>query len=438
MNHIKRLFSLLTAALLTIAALAQSNGSNSSYSRFGLGTSNNQSVGFNRAMSGVAQGMRHGEHVNAQNPASYAAIDSLTFIFDAGMGIQRGHMKANGSSVNAFNASLEYVTAGFRLRKGLGMSVGFMPYTTIGYNFTNTTQVGSSHTTGLAITSDNQYYGNGGLHQIYMGIGWNPFADLSIGVNVGYLWGDYSHSLVQTFYEGGSVSTNYNTQNEVWSSDLKTYKLDIGAQYPIRLNAKNTLTLGATASLGHGIGSEVTLMRFTSQGDTLQSKAKNAFELPYAIQAGASWKYNAKLTVGADYTLERWAGCKVPVSHTTATSSSINVATDQYLNRHRVAVGAEYMINPQGRKYGDHIHYRLGASYTTPNVKVNGQDGPQEYGITAGVALPLNTRTRSLVNVTVEWLRRAPRNKGLITENYLMLHAGVTFNEAWFMKWKFQ
>ena len=440
MIQIKRLLSLTLTMLTVLTTWAQSNGSNSSYSRFGLGTSNNQSQGFNRAMAGVAQGMRNGEKINYLNPASYAAIDSLTFLFDVGMGIQQGHIKSSGNSLNAFNASLEYVNAAFRMKKGLGMSIGFLPYTTIGYNFTNSKAVGSTYTTAKTIRTETNYYGNGGLHQMYMGVGWNPVADLSIGANIGYLWGAYDHSLVQQFYEGTSTSSNsnYNSQNELWTSDIKTYKIDFGVQYPIKINKKNMLTLGVSTSIGHNIASEVTLMRFTSQGDTLTSKAKNAFELPYTISGGASWQHKENLIIAADYTLERWDGCKVPVSQTTPTTSTINVATDQYLNRHRIALGAEYFINPLGRKYRELIRYRLGVSYATPNIKVNGQNGPAEYGITAGVALPLTTRSKSLINVTAEWMRRSPSTKGQITENYLMLHMGITFNEAWFLKWKFQ
>ena len=438
MTQIKRIACLAFALLISVLLAAQSNGSNSSYSRFGLGTSNDQSQGFNRAMGGVAQGMRDGDKVNFLNPASYAAIDSLTFLFDVGMGLQQGHMKGNGKSMNVFNASLEYINTGFRMRKGLGMSIGFIPYTTIGYNFDSSQQVGNSFTSAKSISTETNYYGNGGLHEMYVGVGWNPFADLNIGANIGYLWGAYTHSLAQQFYEGGNSSTSYNTQNEVWNSDIKTYKIDFGVQYPIKINKKNKLTIGASTSLGHNIGSEVTLLRYTSHGDTLTSKTKNAFELPFTISGGLSWRRGENLTIAADYTQERWEGCKVPISYSTATASSIKLATNQYLNRHRISAGAEYHINPLGRKYGELIRYRLGASYATPNIKVNGQNGPKEYGITAGVALPLTTRSKSLINVTAQWLCRKPSTEGQITENYLMLHLGITFNEAWFMKWKFQ
>ena len=79
--------SLATALLLSAAtygAMAQS-GTNSPYSQFGLGVLADQSSSMNRGMNGVALGFHEGNQINYLNPASYASIDSLSFIFDAGI-----------------------------------------------------------------------------------------------------------------------------------------------------------------------------------------------------------------------------------------------------------------------------------------------------------------------------------------------------------------
>ena len=443
MTQIKRFIALLAIIATTCTATAQTNGCNSSYSRFGLGTLCDQSQGQNRGMGGVAQGLRNPIQVNMQNPASYSAIDSLTFIFDAGMTMQTGRLTGNKTSINVLNAMLDYVNTGFRIRRGLGMSVGFVPYANIGYNFSETHPVGNSYTTGQAITSKTTYYGNGGLHQMYMGIGWNPFAGLSVGANIGYLWGTYSNSLAQQFYEGNSAtsSTNYSTQNEDWSSEVRSYKADIGVQYPIQIDKDNLLTVGATVGIGHKIGSTVTMLRYTSQGDTIERKADKAFELPYTVSSGLTWQKmgqkGGQLTVGADYAIQLWDGCRLPISQSTATNTDIVLSTEQYQNMHRATVGADYIHNPYG-KYLERMHFRVGASYTTAYAKVNGTNGPSEMRLTAGTALPLKTGTRSLINVSLEWLLRNPSAKNQIRENYFMVHMGITVNEAWFMKRRFQ
>lgn len=427
---------------LTLATMAQSNGSNSSYSRYGLGTLSEQSQTFNRGMAGVSLGIRSGNRVNMQNPASYSAIDSLSFIFDIGMSLQYGHLADSHNSVNVRNTSFSNVNAGFRVAKGLGMSFGFVPFSTIGYNFKAEGHVGNGFTTAQPITTNTTYAGTGGIHQIYLGAGWNPFAKLSIGANVSYLWGEYQHSMVQTFYEGGTISAAYNSQNSTYTADINSYKIDFGVQYPIRLSETDWLTLGATYGLGHSLNSDATMHRYTSASDTVTSKAADAFSIPHTYGGGFSWTHKAQWIVAGDFIYEQWDGCKLPVATTDASNISYKVRTDQFTNRSRYRLGIEYTPNALSReKYAKTIKYRLGFNYTTPYTKVNNNDGPSEYHLTAGIGLPLSTRKlsgKSVANVSLEWMMRKASTAHLIKENYLMLNLGVTFNERWFQKWQIE
>lgn len=58
------------------------NNTNSPYTRYGYGHLSDQGSSNSKAMGGVAYGLRDGSQVNFANPASYTAVDSLTFIFD--------------------------------------------------------------------------------------------------------------------------------------------------------------------------------------------------------------------------------------------------------------------------------------------------------------------------------------------------------------------
>ena len=141
------------ASTLCINMMAQSNGSSSSYSCFGLGTLENQGQAYNKAMGGTGLGFRAGNRINILNPASYSAIDSTTLLLDAGMTAAIGQMKQNGNSINIYQCQRDYVNVGFRLYRNLGLSAGFMPYTTIGYNFSTTSRVGKDPNSLQTITS---------------------------------------------------------------------------------------------------------------------------------------------------------------------------------------------------------------------------------------------------------------------------------------------
>ena len=430
----------MLASLMCAHAAAQGNGSNSSYSRFGLGTLNDQSVGFNKAMGGVGKAIRPTNRINPGNPASYSAVDSLTMLIDGGMTFSTGQYKQGGSTLKVNNCSFDYVTAGFRLRKGLGFSLGMLPYTTIGYSFATESKVTNDFNTTQTITSHSAFSGDGGLHQLYAGVGWNPFAALSIGVNVGYVWGSYSHTLSQTFDEGGTTSGLYSGLHSDCESDIQTYKIDLGAQYPIRLNPENWLTVGVTVGLGHKIKSDAVLSRYTSVGDSTQVTAKSPFDLPYTYGGGLAWQHKNTLLVAADYKYENWGDCRTPHSSTESGELTYFGAKGDYKNRSRFAVGAQYTPDPTDKRYVKRMQYRVGANYSTPYLRVNGIDGPSDMTLSAGLGLPVSNKynNRSMINLNLQWLRRKPSSASLITENYFMVNVGFTFNENWFMKFKIQ
>ena len=433
-NH--KIIFCLWLAMATLCASAQTNGSNSPYSRFGLGSLKDQSQGFNKGMGGVALGFREGNCLNMQNPASYSAIDSLSFLFDVGITLQNTNFKSGNSSVNAHNTSLDYVHAGFRLAPGLGFAFGFVPYSTIGYNYSESRFLGNHFNSGSTMTYTNTYSGDGGLHEVYIGLGWNPFADLSIGANFGYLWGNYSQNTTQTFYEDGTATSSSNGLRRQINANLHSYKIDIGAQYPIRLNAKSLLTIGATYTIGHAIPSAAHYNSFVANGDTTRATIKKAFDLPTAFGIGLAWAYKTQWKAGLDVTHQRWADARTPQ----IIDNEFVSTAENYENRTKIAVGGEFQPDRYHNKYLRRVRYRIGASFATPYYKVNGQNGPMEYSLTAGFGLPVsnNISNRSVINVSFQWVRNAPSTNSLITENSLRLNVGVTFNERWFMKWRIQ
>ena len=170
------------ATLLSVAltSFAQS-GTNSPYSQYGLGQLSEQSGGFNRGMNGLALGFHEHNQVNHLNPASYSEIDSLTFIFDVGMSGQVTNFKEGGKKLNANNADFEYAVAAFRAFRHLGVSFGILPYTNVGYNYSQTVELNDGNKT----VATNTYSGTGGIHLVYLGAGWQPLRGLSIGAKPG-------------------------------------------------------------------------------------------------------------------------------------------------------------------------------------------------------------------------------------------------------------
>ncbi len=428
-----RRFTLLVVSVgLALPSFSQS-GTNSPYSQYGWGVMSDQTSGFNRGMNGIGIGLRDSRQVNFLNPASYSAMDSLMFLFDGGVSGHITQMKEGGNSISRKNANFEYAVAGFRVARHLGVSIGIIPYTNVGYSYATTLPIGESST----YTYTNTYTGSGGLRQVYAGIGWEPLRGLSIGMNAAYMWGDYEKWVVNSY------SDKYtNTLSKLYRADVSTYQLGFGLQYAARITSKDNLTLGLTYTMGHKMEADPTCIitstnSQTGVSDTTRFEINEKVGLPHIFGAGMGWHHGTKWKVGIDYTLQKWSGVDFPEYKLVNHVPTYSLNPSYFEDRHKVNVGGEYCPDMTGRSFMKRIRYRAGASYASSYFKVNGKDGPKEVSVSAGVGIPIinNYNNRSILNLSVQWVRNAA--SGLLTENTYRLNIGFTFNERWFQKWKF-
>ena len=428
----KKIISTVTLGSLCVAPAIAQSGTNSPYSQYGLGQLSEQTSGFNRGMNGLGLGFREHNQINYINPASYSAIDSLTFIFDAGLSGQITNFSENGQKKNANNADFEYAVAGFRVAKHLGVSFGVIPFTNVGYNYSISDYLDGNKNS----IYTNTYDGRGGIHQVYFGAGWEFVKGLSVGANVSYLWGDIDRSVVNSYSDG-----YINTLSKYYTATVSSYKLDFGLQYEFNLNKKNSLTLGLTYGLGHKLNADPTCMIIsmnttTAVADTTSYTVHNGLEIPTALGGGLAWNHRNRLKLGADFTYQKWGDTKFPVYSVNNDIPSYSLNDKYYSDRYKVTFGGEFCNNELSRNFFDRIRFRAGASYASSYYKVNGLDGPDEVSVSVGFGIPIvnSYNNRSILNISGQWVHSAA--EGLLTENTFRINIGITFNERWFMKWK--
>lgn len=407
----KRILAILLIMFSVIGAMAD-NGINSPYSRYGVGVLADQSLGTNRQMGGLGYALRSHRFVNLKNPASFSTADTLTMLFEAGFSMQNVNFKEGSKRINAKNASFDYVAMQFRLCKGLGMSAGFLPYSNVGYSFSTTSSQGTNE------VHSETYNGTGGLYQPYIGLGWSPFSWFAAGVTGSYIYGDITHQVVSEFANSTNRSKTYN-------AIIRNYKVDFGVQFMSKLAAKHHLTLGATYSLGHDMNAKATLTETTSDA-TNETSIPSGFVLPNTYGGGFAYKYDDQWTIGADYTYEQWSAATF--------FDAISTGTD----RSKISIGVEYSPKELSKNLLKMMNYRAGIHYAQPYTRINGHEGCDEYGISAGVSVPFynnnNSYSHGTLHISGQFIHLRPRSAGLITENYLRINIGITFNESWFMK----
>ena len=402
----KKILFIVFALSLSIGVSAQ-NMTSSPYSRYAYGDLNeNVPTGF-RAMGGVGFGMRSNRAVNPAQPASYTSMDSLTFMFDVAASACWSHYKDAGGVKNKGNGNLEYVTMQFPLyKRWIAMSVGLLPYSSVGYNIVLNDSLSDYHFT-------KTYYGEGNISQVYGGLSFNILNWFALGANVYYMWGELSRTRALVFEEAGLNST---IQSEILS--VSNVRARFGAQV-FHTFGKHTVNLGAVFESKMKLNSELLLI----ETQTLDSIPiyQDGWQLPTVWGVGASYCWDGRLTIAFDYERQLMA------------SALYNGMAGHYSglqDKSRYALGIEYRHNPLGRKYIDQVRWRVGANMQDEYLA---SIGARRYTAAIGIGLPLPT-IGTIINTTVEYSHRG-KTSGL-EEHSLRFTLGVAIAETWFFKRK--
>ncbi len=447
--NIRKKRHLLLIALLTITPLlhAQHVGSNSPYGRYGYGLLVNPSVGASESMGGISYGLRRSQHVNPGNPASYSKLDSLTFIFDFGVS---GHYSGLNDGTNKqgfYNGNLDYAAIQFPLFWKMGGSIGLLPYSKAGYNFGTGRSLSN-------IQYEEMYRGTGGLSQIYAGVAWEPLKYLSLGANLSYLFGNFSHSSVVV--PRSTVSSALVGETTQMFS-IRDFKYDIGVQLTYPISRFKSVTLGLVYSPELNMHADVNPSEKLYVSDPYQNPwqspaqvlttdtLRNAdFDLPHTFGLGLTYQ-TTNLLVGIDGTYEGWKGMAYPNKLDELTME------ERFNNVFRINTGFEYVADPYNPNFFKRVRFRGGLSYGNSYVNVSvfnpaksneriGIGSFKELGVNVGLGLPmhdLRTGHVSMVNIGFGYSRHQPDSDHMIKQDMFKISVSMSFNEFWFFKRQF-
>ena len=389
------------------------NSTNSPYTRYGYGDLANRSFGAGRSMGGIGIGLRSSRQINPMNPASYACMDSMTFLFDFGASFHASLYKDGTNKQKSLNGNVEYMAMQFPILKRAAMSIGLTPFSHVGYRF------GEAKT-----SSDGAYYfesfeGIGGLNQLYAGLSIELWKKrLSIGANINYLFGSITHTAI----------TEYSSANTTRITGIQMMKLndatfDFGLQYVQPLTKTDKMNVGLVYNPQKRL-KNINYETISNGSDIILNDTVNnrAHDYPVGYGIGLSYVRENKFIAAVDFSIQEWS------------KASFNGKKDQFNNRSKLSAGFEYIPNLFSRPYLNRTRYRAGLSYSNAYILAQG-NSYHEYGATVGAGFPL-TDARSFVNFSLEYVKIQPDYKTMVNENYFRVTLSYTFNEWWFMKRK--
>lgn len=402
---------LITLVGIGVSAEAQSEIM-TPYSRYGYGILGDNATSMQSGMGGVGYAMNSGRQVNVMNPASYAAVDSLTFLFDMGIDMDFLRSKEGLLKANSMGGGLDYITMSFQLWKRIGASIGLLPYASTNYAFVDSIANAST-----------SHQGAGNINQVYFGLGVNPFKGFYLGANVSYMFGHTINDIYATTITGSTaLFERYMKVNDV--------KFDFGLQYGVNITPANRITLGLTYSPEKNLHGEAYGIYYAqaldTKPDTVGSGSLNGhYSLPATYGAGLNYQWSDRLMVEADVLYQPWKDAKY--------AKIEGFESNEFDNRWKVALGAQYTPHPRG-SYVKRMQYRAGAFYNHDYIMVRGNN-VREYGASLGVGLPV-PGFKSVVNLAFEYRHREASPLSLVKENYFNIKLGVNFNQLWFDSWK--
>jgi len=409
------------------AALSSASAQSSSvspYSRFGPGELLFNGFAHQRAMGGAAVAQANASRLNLANPASLR-YDTL-MVFEFGVFNESLYLQQDDIASRKLNSRLDYLVVGLPvLRNRIGMAFGFIPQSGSGYSIRSGTQLDSlnSFTT--------TYEGTGGYNRYFITSGFRVTRNLSFGATASYVFGATEQNRVIQFSNSNFMGTRVR-DNTV----IKDFLFDFGLHWRSTINENYALSVGLSGSLERELNANRTFLwenfRPNAFGtpiakDTVifRDKERGLVTMPVSWAVGVQVAKIDKWLLQYDFRFQQWSKY-----------SSFN-SSESLNNSMRVALGGQFVDDPKGTKFVQRIQFRAGLYHSRSFLNIRNTD-ISDNGICIGAGLPLRKAFQSMVNIAFEAGQRGTLDNDLIRERYFRVILGLTFNENWFQKKRYE
>ncbi len=404
--------------LLISFGIQAQEGTASPYSFYGIGDIKFKGTAENRAMGGLSI-FPDSIHINLQNPAGHAALKVTALTFGATYNSTK--LKTNSSQEKATRSSLDYIALGIPMGK-FGASFGLMPYSAVGYKIQTISETGPS----------TRSTGTGGVNKAFLGFGYKINKKLNIGLDINYNFGQISTSdiVFQTDVQYGTREANV--------SNLSGVNFNAGLMFSTKLKNKydffSSLTFSPESNLNSTNERNIATILFS------QTTGEIVIDENEATVADTKIKLPTKFAFGAGFgKVKNWlVGTEITYLNTKNSGNRFADITDnKYENAMRYAVGGYYIPRYNSfSSYFDRVTYRGGFRYENTGLVLKNKS-INDMALTLGAGLPVGGRF-SHVNLGVEFGKRGTKSANLVQENYVNVYIGLSLNDQWFLKRRYE
>ncbi len=408
--------ALIVTILLANFGFAQEN-TPSPYSFYGIGSTKFKGTNDIVNMGGISV-YADSTHINVLNPATYS--NQMLTSFQIGGTSSFYKLNSGLQTEKAQKTTFDYLVMGFPVSKKMGVSLGLLPQSAVGYRFVNDNIDGNN--------TVSRYFGKGGVNKVYLGSGYKINSKFSVGLDFQYLFGT-----IETESQKLQVDVQYGSR-ELNESSLSGISFNAGLTYNTKLNSKlnfmSSLVYSPETKLNSNNVRYVSLVALSSNGSVDQASLNKEVDV-----VDTKLIVPSKLALGAGIGNRKWfIGGDVTFSGTGNQINRFdNYSNVSYENATRVAFGGFFIPKFDSYdNYFERVTYRAGFKFENTGLVIN-NTAIKDKSMTLGFGLPIKG-TFSSLNLGVEYGERGTVLKGLVREEYFSVNIGLIFNDKWFKK----
>lgn len=421
MSVVKKYFLLWVVVATSMEVWGQA--ARSPFTTFGIGEPYGNALIHNQGMGGTGVAQPQYWFLNNQNPA-LLVFNTLT-VFEAGIVGERRTLSGESINEKSTGGNMSYLVTAFPIKVNRWTSsVGLMPYTNVDFGFQTTSILDDGEETEQIETEE----ASGGLTQLYWSNGVRLTPDISVGLKAAYLFGPIDNVYSNVIIRDGLLPYTVSVEEKTSVSDFnfglgfsfsrdslwgKNYRFSVGAVYDFAadLDAKRSDRF----------------FRTTISGDTLENyelnDARGNIHIPSSFTIGVALARGLKWSVATEFSFQNWSEFR-----------SVRADDEGLEKSWRASLGGDITPDPTALgSYLKRITYRAGVSMEKYPFVANGNE-VRDLGMSFGLSLPAG---RSSLNLGFKYGKRGNKSENILEEDYIKVYFGLTFNDQWFIKRKF-
>ena len=363
---------------------------------------------------------------NINNPSSLAKLKTTNYqigTFYKSTGI------SNSLSTDRYNsANINYVAIGIPV-KNFGFGFGVLPYSSTGFSL----QASESYSNDNSIDS-RLFFADGNINRAFLSGGISLNKNISVGATVNYNFGKFSYQLFNQYDE---VSYGIYSNS---SSELSGFNYNLSTSFTLPLKDDLLISVVYNYHPSNKLKSNNSQSIFTATSSTLNTESLGDF---VDVDLEGRQQRNTNLTIPQksiySVGLEKKNNWFVGIQYEDKLSSTfknefLNIENVSYRNSKVLSLGGYYIPDASSlTSYWKRVKYRFGIKNERKSIIVNNLPVNQ-FILNLGLGLPLSGLSKA--NLGLEF-GKVGNDKNAIEESYFALRLGLSLNDIWFIKRKY-